>query len=133
MRLITAPWSSAFLGRAKLHESSSQIWPPGIRAAPPEIVAIQAGDALCPKEAGTIALLQTWYNVYTQQQAARRSWRIGQKYPVRVVYFGYASSSQIPCLQLMAKKIAVAQSTSGDVPESGLDALNSVPNPSRLR
>jgi len=63
-------------------------------------------------------------NVYTLQQAARRSWRIGQKYPVRVVFFGYAQSSQITCLQLMAKKIAVAQSTSGDVPESGLDSLN---------
>lgn len=72
----------------------------------------------------TIAFLQTGYNVYTLQQAARRSWRIGQKYPVRVVFFGYAGSSQITCLQLMAKKIAVAQSTSGDVPESGLDSLN---------
>ncbi|HHO8045399.1 TPA: helicase-related protein, partial [Pseudomonas aeruginosa] len=72
----------------------------------------------------TIAFLQTGYNVYTLQQAARRSWRIGQKHPVRVVFFGYAGSSQITCLQLMAKKIAVAQSTSGDVPESGLDLLN---------
>ncbi|NQA52507.1 DEAD/DEAH box helicase, partial [Pseudomonas aeruginosa] len=70
----------------------------------------------------TIAFLQTGYNVYTLQQAARRSWRIGQKHPVRVVFFGYAGSSQITCLQLMAKKIAVAQSTSGDVPESGLDS-----------
>lgn len=72
----------------------------------------------------TIAFLQTGYNVYTLQQAARRSWRIGQKYPVRVIFFGYAGSSQMTCLQLMAKKIAVAQSTSGDVPESGLDSLN---------
>ncbi|WP_122358707.1 DEAD/DEAH box helicase, partial [Pseudomonas ficuserectae] len=72
----------------------------------------------------TIAFLQTGYNVYTLQQAARRSWRIGQKKPVRVLFFGYAGSSQITCLQLMAKKIAVAQSTSGDVPESGLDSLN---------
>lgn len=72
----------------------------------------------------TIAFLQTGYNVYTLQQAARRSWRIGQKHPVRVVFFGYVGSSQITCLQLMAKKIAVAQSTSGDVPESGLDSLN---------
>lgn len=72
----------------------------------------------------TIAFLQTGWNVYTLQQAARRSWRIGQKHPVRVVFFGYAGSSQIACLQLMAKKIAVSQSTSGDVPESGLDALN---------
>ena len=72
----------------------------------------------------TIAFLQTGYNVYTLQQAARRSWRIGQKHAVRVIFFGYAGSSQMTCLQLMAKKIAVAQSTSGDVPESGLDSLN---------
>jgi len=72
----------------------------------------------------TIVFLQTCYNVYTLQQAARRSWRIGQKQAVRALFFGYAGSSQITCLQLMAKKIAVAQSTSGDVPESGLDAFN---------
>jgi len=72
----------------------------------------------------TIVFLQTGYNVYTLQQAARRSWRIGQKHPVRVIFFGYAGTSQITCLALMAKKIAVAQSTSGDVPESGLESLN---------
>lgn len=72
----------------------------------------------------TIVFLQTGWNVYTLMQAARRSWRIGQKVPVKVLYLGYAGSSQIACLSLMAKKIAVAQSTSGDVPESGLDSLN---------
>ncbi|MCF5806336.1 MULTISPECIES: SNF2-related protein [Pseudomonas syringae group] len=72
----------------------------------------------------TIAFMQTGYSVYTVQQAARRSWRIGQKQVVRVIFFGYIGSSQITCLQLMAKKIAVSQSTSGDVPESGLDSLN---------
>ncbi|POD00336.1 hypothetical protein BKM20_26205 [Pseudomonas avellanae] len=72
----------------------------------------------------TIAFMQTGYNVYTVQQAARRSWRIGQKQDVRVIFFGYIGSSQITCLQLMAKKIAVSQSTSGDAPESGLDSLN---------
>jgi SNF2 family DNA or RNA helicase len=72
----------------------------------------------------TIGFLQTGYNVYTLQQAARRSWRIGQTKPVRVVFFGYAGTAQTECLTLMAKKIAVAQSTSGDMPESGLDILN---------
>jgi transposase-like protein len=43
---------------------------------------------------------------------------------VRVIYLGYANSSQMTCLELMAKKIMVSQSTSGDVPESGLDVLN---------
>ena len=64
------------------------------------------------------------YNVYSLQQAARRSWRIGQKQPVRVIYLGYANSSQMTRLGLMARKIMVSQSTSGDVPESGLDVLN---------
>lgn len=63
-------------------------------------------------------------NIYTLQQAARRSWRIGQKQSVKVVYLGYAATSQMTCLSLMAKKILVSQSTSGDVPESGLDVLN---------
>ncbi|MDR1934510.1 MAG: DEAD/DEAH box helicase [Candidatus Accumulibacter sp.] len=72
----------------------------------------------------TLVFMQSGYNVYSLQQASRRSWRIGQKQPVRVIYLGYAESSQIACLELMARKIAVAQSTSGDVPESGLDVLN---------
>lgn len=43
---------------------------------------------------------------------------------MKVIYLGYAATSQMTCLSLMAKKILVSQSTSGDVPESGLDALN---------
>ncbi|EIF29965.1 DNA/RNA helicase, superfamily II, SNF2 family [Burkholderia sp. Ch1-1] len=72
----------------------------------------------------TIVFMQSGYNVYSLQQAARRSWRIGQKQPVKVIYLGYAATSQMTCLTLMAKKIMVSQSTSGDVPESGLDVLN---------
>lgn len=72
----------------------------------------------------TIVFMQSGYNIYTLQQAARRSWRIGQKQPVKVIYLGYADTSQMHCLALMAKKIVVSQSTSGDVPGSGLDALN---------
>src|SRR3546814_1355718 len=58
--------------------------------------------------------MQSGYNVYSLQQAARRSWRIGQKLHVRVIYLGYAGSSQMTCLELMAKKIMISQSTSGD-------------------
>lgn len=72
----------------------------------------------------TIVFMQTGYNVYTLQQAARRSWRIGQEYDVEVHYLGYQESAQIACLALMARKIAVSQSTSGDMPDSGLDILN---------
>jgi SNF2 family DNA or RNA helicase len=72
----------------------------------------------------TIVFMQSGFNVYTLQQAARRSWRIGQKRDVAVHFFGYGGTAQMACLQLMAKKIAVSQSTSGDMPESGLDILN---------
>jgi superfamily II DNA or RNA helicase len=72
----------------------------------------------------TIVFLQSGYNLYTLQQASRRSWRIGQKQAVKVIYLGYAETSQVACLELMSRKIAVSQSTSGDAPESGLDVLN---------
>lgn len=72
----------------------------------------------------TIVFMQSGYNVYTLQQAARRSWRIGQRRYVEVHFLGYAGSTQMRCLELMAKKIAVSQSTSGDMPDSGLDVLN---------
>lgn len=72
----------------------------------------------------TIVFMQCGWNIYTLQQAARRSWRIGQKQPVRVIYLGYSATSQMTCLALMAKKILVSQSTSGDVPESGLNVLH---------
>lgn len=72
----------------------------------------------------SIVFLQTGYNVYTLQQAARRSWRIGQRLDVDVFYLGYADTAQTACLALMAEKIAVSQSTSGDMPDSGLDSLN---------
>lgn len=72
----------------------------------------------------TIVFMQSGFNVYTLQQAARRSWRIGQQLSVKVIFLGYAGTSQMTCLALMAKKITVSQSTSGDVPDSGLDVLN---------
>ena len=72
----------------------------------------------------TIVFMQTGYNVYTLMQAARRSWRIGQKLAVKVLFLGYRGTAQEQCLTLMSKKIAVSQSTSGDMPDTGLDVLN---------
>jgi len=71
-----------------------------------------------------IVFLQSGYNVYTLMQAARRSWRIGQQHAVDVYFLGYENTAQIQCLSLMAKKIAVTQSTAGTMPETGLDILN---------
>jgi SNF2-related domain len=72
----------------------------------------------------TIVYMQSGYNVYTLQQASRRSWRIGQKKAVKVIFLGYEGSAQIACLRLMGQKIMVSQSTSGDMPDSGLEVLN---------
>ena len=72
----------------------------------------------------TIIFMQTGYNVYTVMQAARRSWRIGQTEPVEVHFAGYSGTAGEVCLELMGKKISVSQSTSGDMPENGLEILN---------
>lgn len=72
----------------------------------------------------TIVFMQSGFSTYTLLQAARRSWRIGQTQPVEVYFLGYEGTAQIGCLSLMAKKIAVSQSTSGTMPETGLDVLN---------
>ena len=72
----------------------------------------------------SIVFMQSGFNTYTLQQASRRSWRIGQQQDVEVVYLGYGQSAQMSCLALMAQKIAVSQSTSGDMPDCGLDVLN---------
>lgn len=72
----------------------------------------------------SIYFMQTGYNVYTLMQAARRSWRIGQQVDVRVYFAGYMDTAQQICLELMGQKISVAQSTSGEMPDTGLDILN---------
>jgi hypothetical protein len=72
----------------------------------------------------SIIFMQSGYSVYTLMQAARRSWRIGQRQAVEVYFLGYERTAQIQCLSLMAKKIAVSQSTAGTMPETGLDILN---------
>lgn len=43
---------------------------------------------------------------------------------MRVIFLTYAGTSQMECLKLMGKKIAVSQSTSDQMPESGLNVLN---------
>jgi hypothetical protein len=70
-----------------------------------------------------VFLTSPGYNVYTLQQAARRL-ADRPEADVDVYFLGYEGTAQMACLELMAKKIAVAQSTSGDMPESGLDVLN---------
>ncbi|MBS9783447.1 MAG: DEAD/DEAH box helicase, partial [Pasteurella sp.] len=71
----------------------------------------------------TLYFMQTGVNTYTLEQAARRSWRIGQKNDVEVYFACFEQTSQTKCLALMSNKIKVSQSTSGVMPETGLDVF----------
>src|SRR5229473_2550497 len=55
----------------------------------------------------TILFYETGYSIYVLRQASRRSWRIGQRLPVKVKYLHYAETMQESCLRLMGKKLLV--------------------------
>ena len=70
----------------------------------------------------TIVWFETDYSVYTMRQASRRSWRIGQKYPVNVYYMAYQSTLQAGALRLIARKMQSSLAVEGELPEEGLSA-----------
>jgi SNF2 family DNA or RNA helicase len=68
----------------------------------------------------TVVFYQPEYSVYTLRQAARRSWRIGQKEPVRVVYMVYRGTIQEAALKLVAAKARSSLALEGELVEGGL-------------
>ena len=70
----------------------------------------------------TICWYETDYSVYTMRQASRRSWRIGQREPVQVVFMAYWNTLQADALQLVAKKLQSSLAVEGELPEDGLAA-----------
>ena len=68
----------------------------------------------------TIVWYETDYSVYVMRQASRRSWRIGQKRPVKVVFMSYRGTMQAQALKLVAKKLQSSLAVEGDLPEDGL-------------
>ncbi len=63
------------------------------------------------------------YSVYVMRQASRRSWRIGQTRPVKVVYMSYRNTLQADALKLVAKKLQSSLAVEGELPEDGLAAF----------
>ena len=51
----------------------------------------------------TICCGRTYYSDYTMRQASRRSWRIGQTRPVKVVFLADRNTLQADKLKLEAK------------------------------
>ena len=71
----------------------------------------------------TICFYETGYNLFTLRQASRRSWRIGQKEPCRIIYFHYEGTMQDRALALMGKKLTAAQALEGVFSTEGLAAM----------
>jgi hypothetical protein len=74
-------------------------------------------------EMPTIFFYECGYSTHVLRQASRRSWRIGQKKPVRVCYMSYAHSAQERCLRLMGKKMLVSLALEGKLVSHGLTAM----------
>ena len=72
----------------------------------------------------TILFYETGYSIYVLRQASRRSWRIGQRLPVKVKYLHYAETMQESCLRLMGKKLLVSLAMEGKFSSEGLQAIN---------
>jgi hypothetical protein len=71
----------------------------------------------------TIIFGETGYSIYVLRQASRRSWRIGQKRPVRVKFLHYAGTMQESCLRLMGKKLLVSLALEGKFANDGLQSF----------
>ena len=72
----------------------------------------------------TILFYETGYSIYVLRQASRRSWRIGQRLPVKVKFLHYAETMQEACLRLMGKKLLVSLAMEGKFASEGLQAIN---------
>ncbi len=70
----------------------------------------------------TLVWFETDYSVYTMRQASRRSWRIGQTRPVKVVFMAYRGTLQADALKLVAQKLQSSLAVEGELPEDGLAA-----------
>lgn len=70
----------------------------------------------------TILFYETGYSTYVLRQASRRSWRIGQKHPVRIGFLTYAQTAQESCLRLMGRKLQVSLALEGKLANEGLQA-----------
>lgn len=72
----------------------------------------------------TIVFYESGYSTFVLRQASRRSWRIGQKNPVKVKFLAYADTMQESCLRLMGKKLLVSLALEGKFANQGLQALD---------
>ncbi len=68
----------------------------------------------------TSVFFEIEYSLYTLMQAARRTWRLGQIYDVKVYYAVYANTMEYRAMTLIAQKLAAALLLYGDAVEGAL-------------
>jgi hypothetical protein len=71
----------------------------------------------------SLIFYESGYSLHTLRQASRRSWRIGQRQPVRVFFLHYEDTMQSACLRLMGKKLLVSLAMEGKFCREGLQSL----------
>jgi hypothetical protein len=71
----------------------------------------------------TICFFETGYNLFTLRQSSRRSWRIGQTEPCRILYMHYENTMQERAMALMGKKLTAALALEGSFSSEGLVAM----------
>ena len=71
-----------------------------------------------------IIFAESGYSLHTLRQASRRSWRIGQRQPVRVKFMCCDQTLQAACLRLMGKKLLVALTMEGKFAGEGLQTMD---------
>ncbi|HYW40049.1 MAG TPA: hypothetical protein VE957_18205 [Terriglobales bacterium] len=72
----------------------------------------------------TMIFYESGYSLHTLRQASRRSWRIGQRRPVRVKFLCSEGTMQTSCLRLMGKKLLVALTMEGKFAGEGLQSID---------
>ena len=71
----------------------------------------------------TLVFYQVEFSVFTLRQASRRSWRIGQNQPVKVIHLAYEETLQTQALALIAKKSQASLALEGELVEGGLSSM----------
>jgi len=71
-------------------------------------------------ECQTIIWMQTGYIPATVRQASRRSWRIGQTEPIKIIFLCYKNTLQEKCFQLIGGKLNAAGILEGSLSNEGL-------------
>jgi superfamily II DNA or RNA helicase len=126
-RILRAEGISCAIMRSNVDTSKREAWyerrmKEGVQVfiAHPKLVETGLDLLFAP----TIIFYESGYSLHTLRQASRRSWRIGQRQPVRVKFLCYESTMQAKCLRLMGKKLLVALAMEGKFAGEGLQTLD---------